>query len=203
MSIGAEVVRNQSLDGKVDVDALLLGLGENLQSLGHELILMKGIADLAALGLDEGVSHAAADDEVVHLVEHVLEHCELAGYLGAADDSGEGVLGVLKHVVDSLDLTLHQVAEHLVLGEVVRDEGGRCVGAVCGAECIVDVAVCVGCQGLHEILLGSLDCGFCSLLLLVGSILCESAGLTFLLCIEAEVFEQQGLAGLERCDLGL
>ena len=164
---------------------------------------MEGVADLAALCLDEGVAHTASDDEVVDLVEHVLEHCELGRDLRAADDSGEGVLCVLKNVVDSLDLAFHQVAEHLVLREVVCDEGGRSVGAVSRAECIVDVAVGIRSEGLDELLLGLLDSSLCCFLLLVGSVFLESAGFAFLLSIEAEVFEKQDLTGLEGVGLGL
>ena len=164
---------------------------------------MEGVADLAALGLDEGVAHAAADDQVVDLLEHVLEHGELGRDLGTADDRGEGVLGVLEDVVDGLDLTFHQVAEHLVVGEVVGDEGGGAVGTVGRTESVVDVAVGVGGEGLDEVLLAGLDGSLGGLLLLVGGILGESAGLAFLLGVEAEVLEQKGLTRLEGGDFGL
>ena len=85
---------------------------------------MEGLADMAALGLDEGVTHAAADDKVVHLAHEVLQNCELGAYLGAADDGGKGPLGILQDIVDGLDLAFHEVAEHLVVGEVFCDEGG-------------------------------------------------------------------------------
>ena len=66
-----------------------------------------------------------------------------------------------------------------------------------GAECIVDVAVGVGGQLLGESFLAFLDGLLGSCLLLVGSILCESAGFAFLFCVETEVLEKQGLAGFE------
>ena len=79
---------------------------------------------MTALSLDEGVTHTAADDEVVNLSDEVLQNSKFGTYLGAADDCGEGTLGVLQNVVNSLYLTFHQVAEHLVIGEVLCDERG-------------------------------------------------------------------------------
>ncbi len=158
---------------------------------------MQGITDVAALGLDEGVAHAAADDEVVHLAHQVLEDGQLGAHLGAADDGGKGPLCVLEHIVDGLDFAFHEVAEHLVVREVSGDEGGGAVGAVSRAESVVDVAVCIGSQGLDELLLGGLHGSLGGLLLFVGSILGQAAGLAFFLGIVAEVLQQQGFAGLE------
>ncbi len=42
---------------------------------------MKRLSDVTALGLDEGVAHAATDDEVVNFVKQVLNHSEFAGNL--------------------------------------------------------------------------------------------------------------------------
>ena len=71
------------------------------------------------------------------------------------------------------------------------------MSAVSCSEGVVDVAVGIGSQGLHELLLAGLHCGLGSLLLLVGGILGESAGLAFLLGIVAEILEKQGLTRLE------
>ena len=79
---------------------------------------------MTALCLDEGVTHTAADDKVVNLTHEVFQNSKLGTYLGAADDGSEGPLCVLENVVDGFDLTFHEVAEHLVIGEVLCDEGG-------------------------------------------------------------------------------
>ena len=71
------------------------------------------------------------------------------------------------------------------------------MSAVSGTESVVDVAVSVGSEGLHELLLALLYGCLGCLLLLVACILCESARLAFLLSIEAEVLEKQGLTRLE------
>ena len=140
--------------GEAEVDTLLLGHLDDVQGLGHELILVEGVADVTALGLDEGVAHSAADDQVVNLVKQVLDDAELRADLRTADDSGEGVLGVLQHVVDGLHLFLHEVAEHLaVLVEVVSDDGGRGVLTVSGAEGVVHIDVGIAGELLGEVLL--------------------------------------------------
>ena len=158
---------------------------------------MQGLADVAAEGLDEGVAHAAADDEVVHLADEVLQDRELGGDLGAADDGGQRALGVLQDVVDGLDLAFHQVAEHLVVREVLGDEGGGAVGAVGRAESVVHIAVSVGGELLDEGLLGLLDGLLGGLLLVLGGILGKAARLAFFLGVEAEVLQEEGLTRLQ------
>ena len=43
-----------------------------------------------ALGVEEGVGHAAADGQRVQLGDQVVEQVELGGDLGAADDADHG-----------------------------------------------------------------------------------------------------------------
>ena len=50
---------------------------------------------------------------------------------------------------------------------------------------------------LGEFLLAFLHCGLCGFLLLFGGVLGQSAGLALLLCVEAQVLEQEHFAGLE------
>ena len=107
------------------------------------------------------------------------------------------MLGVLENVLDGLYLFLHQVAEHLVVREVGGDE--RC-GGVCpvsGTESVVDVAVSVGSELFHELLLACLH-GLLGLsLLLVCRIGGESSRLAFLLSVETQVLKHQDLTRLE------
>ena len=51
-----------------------------------EVLLGQRPADLEALREQEGVGHAAADDQDVDLADEVLEKVELGRDLGAADD---------------------------------------------------------------------------------------------------------------------
>src|SRR5574344_1097076 len=120
-----------------DVHTLGLGLGKYLKCLRHEVVLMQRIADLSALGLDESIAHSAADDQVVNLLEDIL---------------------------DSLDFSLHEVAEHLVFREIFSNQCSRSMSAVSGTECIIDVAVSIGGKCLDESLLALLDSSLRSLL---------------------------------------
>ena len=71
------------------------------------------------------------------------------------------------------------------------------MGPVGGTECVVDVAVGIGCEFLDELLLAFLDSLLGSSLLFVSGVLGESPGLAFLLCVETEVLKHQDLSGLE------
>ena len=66
------------------------------------------------------------------------------------------------------------------------------------AESVVDVAVSVGSQLLHEFLLACLDSLLSLGLLLIGSIGGESSRLAFLLSVETQVLKHQNLTWLER-----
>lgn len=104
---------------------------------------------------------------------------------------------MLHHAFDGFQLVLHHVAEHFVLGEIVGDERRRGVGAVSRAEGVVDVAVGVGGQPLHELLLRSLHglLGF-GLLRVVG-VVGQAAGLALLLGVETQVLQKHHFAGLQ------
>ncbi len=77
------------------------------------------------------------------------------------------------------------------------------MGAVSSTEGVVDVAICIAGQLLHEFLLGSLHNGLGGLLFLVGGILGQSAGLAFFLCVETEVLQEEGLTGLQGSGLSI
>ena len=112
------------------------------------------------------------------------------------------MLGVLQHVVDGLHLFLHEVAEHLaVLVEVVSDDGGRGVLTVSGAEGVVHIDVGIAGELLGEVLLTGLH--LLLGLVVFGRTFLHADGLAFLLRIEAEVLEQQGLTRLQGCSLSV
>ena len=73
---------------------------------------------------------------------------------------------------------------------------------MCGAKCIVHVAISIRSQLLGEFLLAFLysflGCGF----LLVRSVVGQATGLAFFFGIETEVLKQQGLARLQSSGLG-
>ena len=101
--------------------------------------LAERVADLVALGGEERKAHRAADEDRVGAIEERLEDADLVGHLGAADDRDERTLRVLEDAAERLDLALEQLAGGA--RQEVRDALGRRVGAVRGAERVVDVDV--------------------------------------------------------------
>ena len=99
---------------------------------------------------------------------------------------------------DGLHLFLHQVAEHLVVGELFGDQVGRSVLAVGRAERVVDIAVGQRSEFLDELLLRTLFQGLLGgVLLLLRGVFGQAAGLALLLGVETQVFQQHNLSGLE------
>ena len=197
MCVVVKCVGGHNLCREVQLYAFLPGLGHSVEGCLELVVLYERSPDSASLGFHEGVNHAAADDHVVGQIEQVLYDSEFGGDFGSAEDDGQGTLGIAQNLVNRLDLTLHHVAEHLVVGKILGDEGRGCVGAVGRSECVVDVAVGVGCQVLGEFLLAFLHCGLCGFLLLFGGVLGQSAGLALLLGVETQILKQEHLAGLQ------
>ena len=54
--------------------------------------------------LEEGEGHAASDDHLVHLVEHVLDEQDLVGDLRAAEDGEHGLRGGVEHLGEGVEL---------------------------------------------------------------------------------------------------
>ena len=132
------------------------------------------------------------------LLDQRLDDADLRRDLRTADDGAERMLRSLHERRDGLDLLLHQVAEHLVVGEVLGDQIGRSVLAVCRAESVVDVAVGIRSEFLDELLLRALFQGLLGgVLLLLGGVFGQTAGFALLLGVETQVFEQNHLAGFD------
>ena len=198
VGVGREGICDQRVGRHDQLNALLLGQLEDLEGYGEHVGLADRIADLAALCCGERVGHAAADDDRIDLLDQGLDDADLRRHLRTADDGAERVCGLLHDGRDRLDLALHEVAEHLVVGEVLGDQVGRCVLAVSRTEGVVDVAVGIRGQPLDELLLRTLLEGLLGgILLLLGGVLRQAAGLALLLGIETQVLEQQHLARLE------
>ena len=92
-----------------------------------------------AEGAIEGARHRAADPEDVDAIEEVVEHADLRRDLRAADDRHHRGARVVHDAAEHLELARHQLAGDR--REQMRDALGRGVGAVRGAERVVDVHV--------------------------------------------------------------
>ena len=107
------------------------------------------------------------------------------------------MLRIVENAVYCLDLTFHHITEHLVVREVLCDEGCRCVCTVSCSECVVDVAVSIRSKLLDECLLALFHGSLGSLLLFICCILCETSWFSFLFCIETEVLKYKYLTWFE------
>ena len=134
-----------------------------------------------ALRLEEREDHAAADQELVGLLEQVVDDAELVGDLRAAEDDDVGTLRIDGEPSQHVDLLGDQVAHRR--GQPQRDVVDRRLLAVHDAEPVGDERVgqlreLVGERAAHVVVL---------------------AGLTL---VEADVLEHGDLAVLECLDGG-
>ena len=122
VGISGELVGNNDIGRKEELDALGLGLLDDLTSLGDEVLFNEGGADLEAHGLVEGEDHASTDEDGLALLHEGLEDRELGGDLGSTDDGGEGSLGVVDGAVEVLELLLDEKAGD---GDATNEERGE------------------------------------------------------------------------------
>ncbi len=165
-----------------EFDAVLLG-ALDVALDGLDLVLFQqGGADFKALGLEEGVHHATADDQTVGLVEQVLDDAELVGDLGTTEHDGQRTLRVHGGAGQGLDFLLDQQAG-----------SGRKVGGdvVVGALGAVDDTETVGHEDLAEG--GDLLGVGCALLRILAG----------LFRVVTDVLQQHDIAIVHRGDLGL
>ena len=94
-----------------------------------------------ALGGQEGEAHAPAHQEGVDLVEQGLDHPELVGDLGPAQDGDERPLRVVEQAVQDLDLAGQDAPGGRGQESGWTDDGG--VRPVGGTEGVVHVQVLV------------------------------------------------------------
>ena len=134
------------------------------------VFLHQGFADRLALGLEEGVGHAATDDEGVNFIQQVADDADLVADFGAAENGDERPLRMAQHLAQVLEFFLHEQAGRGLLHEASdADRGG--VSAMRGAESVVYVVVRQA-----------------------GKLLGELGIVGFFFGMEAQILQQQGLA---------
>ena len=126
--------------------------------------------DRDAARLEERVGHRAADDQAVHLAEHVLDDVDLVRDFRAAEYRDERPLRLLQRLPEVLQLFFHQQPRRRLL-EAVRDAFHRRVRAMRGAKGVVHVA-----RGERR------------------QRLCECGVVLFFLRMKAQVLEQDDVA---------
>ncbi|BFO20549.1 hypothetical protein SHKM778_69370 [Streptomyces sp. KM77-8] len=144
-----ELCGDQGVDRQQQLDTVLRGALQVLLD-GRDLVLLEQRrADLVALGLEEGVRHAAADEDAVGLAEQLVDDGELVGDLGAAEGDDVGPPDVVGELLQDADLGGDEVAG------VVRQPRGevedRGVPPVHRAEAVAHVDVGEGGEPVGEV----------------------------------------------------
>merc|ERR1711966_461940 len=135
-----EGVGADDVGGGEELDALLLSLLHELLGELNLVVLDEGGTDVLAQRLVKGEDHAAAEDNLVSLVEKGLDDANLGRHLGATDYGAERAVGVGHRAVEVVELLLEKETGH-GRGEKLGDARGGRVRAVRGAERVVDVEV--------------------------------------------------------------
>ena len=146
--VGRHALGHDGVDREHDLHATPPGFFQQGARGLHEVTLQQRLADAVALRVQEGVGHAAADQQQVHAREQVLQHAELARHLGAANHGGKRARGVVERVAERRQLLLHEQPGDG--GQVRGHAHGRGVRAVRGAEGVIHVEIAQGGQSAGE-----------------------------------------------------
>ncbi len=159
-----------------DLDAFARGLGEQFAGELELVVFDARAADGDALSLEKRVRHRAADQDRIDLGQQISDQPDLVGDFCAAQDRDRRVLRILGDRAQRLEFAHHQESGRALRDEA-RDADGRGVRAMCGAEAVVHIDLFVARQFMREVAI-------------VG----------FLFFVEAQIFEQNRFARLERLD---
>ena len=168
--IGVDAIGNYVIGREQEFHFPRLGL---LQKVFREFDLVRFDQRLAyglALRLEEGIGHAAADDEGVDFAQQILDDADFVAHFCAAENGYEGTLRIFESTAQILEFLFHEQAGGGFLDEL-RDADRRGMGAVGSSEGVVNIE------------LGQLGQPF-GKILVVG----------LFLGVEAEILEQKRLA---------
>ena len=93
-----------------------------------------------ASGRQESIGHAAADKQRVYLAQQVDDNTDLIRHLGAADNGGKGMLGIVYRIPDKTDFFFQQ--EPGCAGQEMSHTFYRSMGPVGNAEAVVHIQIC-------------------------------------------------------------
>jgi hypothetical protein len=94
--------------GSIEAHALRRASVDDPRRVGDLVVLDQALAQREPFAAQEGVGHAAADEDGLAARQQRLEHLELAGDLGAADDGWNGCAGLSQQPRERIDLALHE-----------------------------------------------------------------------------------------------
>ena len=186
MRVRRELVAANIIHRQDDFLALRLRL---LHQVGHQLGTF-GIIERIADGhvvenFLEGEGHATHDHQRIHLVEQVVDELNFVRDLRAAEDGEQRALRVVEHRAERVELFLHKITAR-ALGQL--HAGHRTVVAMGRAEGVIDIHITELRQAGSE--------GFHLLRIRLQFRTVFQLHLALFLDVEAEVLEQNDIAGL-------
>ncbi len=90
---GIQLVGDHVVHRQQELHVLGLGFGQRLGRQFHLVGLQQRLADLLALRLQEGISHATTDDQRIHLGQQVADDADFVADFGAAQNRQKGFCG--------------------------------------------------------------------------------------------------------------
>ena len=102
LRICLEFFCNNSVDGQNDPAARLSGLRQDRIDGFNQARFAERLTDADLFCIKEGVGHAAADDEIVHLLHKMDQQVDFRRDLRAADDRGHGTFGPVERQLERL-----------------------------------------------------------------------------------------------------
>ena len=92
---GVELSAEHEVLRQLEDRVALLGLGQHTLRRLDALLLDQRVAGVAALGLEEAEAHRAADQDLLGEAQEAVDHAELVGHLGAAQDDDQRSLRIV------------------------------------------------------------------------------------------------------------
>ena len=113
-----------------------------------EVMFAKRLADIHALGREEGVGHPPANDQALHLADEIGQDVELGRDLRSADHRRDRLFRCAERRVERLQFLFHRTSR--IGRQQSREALGAGMGAVSSAECVVDVEIAMRRDPLRE-----------------------------------------------------
>ena len=118
LGIGVEALAEDEVDRQPQLAIGALRLLQRLRGQLHALLLDQRVAGRDPLRSEEAEAHRAADQDLVGDLEEAVDHADLVGDLGAAEDDDQRPRRGLDHPGQLGHLALEQEAR--VAGQVLR-----------------------------------------------------------------------------------
>ena len=98
------------IDRQQQVDAFLHGFFQQLAGQFDSVFFNQGFTDGVTLGAQEGIGHAAADDQGIDFLQQVLDYGDLVADLGAAEHRNKRMIGIGEGLAEVEQFLLQQEA---------------------------------------------------------------------------------------------